>query len=101
MEEGFKGALAKHLSQEVLLDEFAKAHADRGLQFEPGEISTIPVENARDYLQEALEGRIERAHGQEKQSKALNVDVRQGPRRPDAVKAKKPTHSAGFFAFTF
>ena len=65
-EEGFKGALAKRLSREALLDEFAKVHADRGLQFERGEISTIPVENARDYLQEALDARIERVHGQEK-----------------------------------
>lgn len=38
--------------------------------------------------------------GRRSQNKTLNVDVRQGPRRPPgAVKAKKPTHGAGFFAF--
>lgn len=67
--EGFKGALTKHLSREALLDEFAKAHKDRGLHFERDaerrEISTMPVENAREYLQEVLEYRIERASGQD------------------------------------
>ncbi|MGL4928250.1 MAG: relaxase/mobilization nuclease domain-containing protein [Plesiomonas shigelloides] len=62
-------------AREVLLDEFEREHAERGLlfvrDFERGEISHLPDDAAREYLQEALQGRIERANGQERQEYEL------------------------------
>ena len=62
-------------TREQLLDEYQQAHSDKGLSFERdferGEISHLPDDAAREYLQEALQGRIERANGQEKQESEL------------------------------
>lgn len=62
-------------TREQLLDEYQQAHSDRGLSFERdferGEISHLHDDAAREYLQEALQGRIERANGQEKQESEL------------------------------
>ena len=47
-----------------LLDEYQQAHTERDLYFnrkhEQKEISGLPIDKAREYLQEGLEGRIER-----------------------------------------
>ena len=47
---------------EGLLDEYQQAHAERDLYFnrkhEQKEISGLPIDKAREYLQEGLEGRI-------------------------------------------
>ena len=52
-----------------LLDEFAKAHAERGLYFnrdyEQGEIQALQPDKAREYLQSALEARTERQQASE------------------------------------
>ena len=57
-------------TQEGLLDEYQKAHAERDLyfnrQYEQKEISGLPIDKAREYLQEGLEGRIERQQVRER-----------------------------------
>ena len=53
-----------------LLDEYQQAHAERDLYFnrkhEQKEISGLPIDKAREYLQDALEGRIERQQARER-----------------------------------
>lgn len=57
-------------TQEGLLDEYQQAHAERDLYFnrkhEQKEISGLPIDKAREYLQDALEGRIERQQARER-----------------------------------
>ena len=52
------------LTLDGLLDEYQQAHAERDLYFnreyEQKEISGLPIDKAREYLQDALDGRIER-----------------------------------------
>jgi chromosome segregation ATPase len=61
-----EGVIAQQTAQtqEGLLDEYQQAHAERNLYFnrkhEQKEISGLPIDKAREYLQEGLEGRIER-----------------------------------------
>lgn len=53
-----------------LLDEYQQAHTERDLYFnrkhEQKEISGLPIDKAREYLQEGLEGRIERQQARER-----------------------------------
>ena len=53
-----------------LLDEYQQAHAERNLYFnrthEQKEISDLPIDKAREYLQDGLEGRIERQQARER-----------------------------------
>ncbi|HDT6013295.1 TPA: MobA/MobL family protein, partial [Raoultella ornithinolytica] len=59
----------KQQTRAELLDEFAKAHAERGLYFnrdyEQGEIQALQPDKAREYLQSALEARTERQQASE------------------------------------
>ena len=54
-------------TQEGLLDEYQQAHAERNLYFnrkhEQKEISGLPIDKAREYLQEGLEGADRTAAG--------------------------------------
>ncbi len=49
--------------------QYQQAHAERDLYFnrkhEQKEISGLPIDKAREYLQDALEGRIERQQARE------------------------------------
>ncbi|WP_162628494.1 hypothetical protein [Aeromonas veronii] len=51
------------------MDEYQQAHAERNLYFnrkhEQKEISGLPIDKASEYLQDALEGRIERQQASE------------------------------------
>lgn len=57
-------------TQETLLDEYQQAHAELDLYFnreyEQKEISGLPIDKAREYLQDGLEGRIERQQARER-----------------------------------
>lgn len=59
------------------LDEFAKAHAERGLYFnrdyEQGEIQALQPDKAREYLQNALEARTERQQQASEQDRGLEL----------------------------
>jgi hypothetical protein len=63
-------------TREELLNEFQQAHADRGLpferDFERDEINFYSEPVAREYLQNALDGRTERANGQEKPEQEMD-----------------------------
>ena len=63
-------------TREELLNEFQQAHADRGLpferDFERDEINFYSEPVAREYLQDALDGRTERANGQEKPEQEMD-----------------------------
>ena len=67
-----EGVIAQQTAQtlEGLLDEYQQAHAERNLYFnrkhEQKEISGLPIDKAREYLQEGLEGRIERQQVRER-----------------------------------
>lgn len=60
-----------------LLDEFAKAHEEHDLYFnrdaEREEIRTMPAENVREYLQAALDGRIERQQQASEQDRGFEL----------------------------
>ena len=60
-----------------LLDEFAKAHAERGLYFnrdyERDEIQALQPDKAREYLQNALEARTERQQQANEQDRGLEL----------------------------
>lgn len=60
-----------------LLDEFAKAHAERGLYFnrdyERDEIQALQPDKAREYLQNALEARTERQQQAHEQDRGLEL----------------------------
>lgn len=63
-------------TREELLNEFQQAHADRGLpferDFERDEINFYSEAVAREYLQDALDGRTERANGQDKPEQEMD-----------------------------
>lgn len=63
-------------TREELLNEFQQAHTDRGLpferDFERDEINFYSEPVAREYLQNALDGRTERANGQEKPEQEMD-----------------------------
>nr|WP_281441134.1 hypothetical protein [Aeromonas veronii] len=67
-----EGVIAQQTAQtqEGLLDEYQQAHAERNLYFnrkhEQKEISGLPIDKAREYLQDALEGRIDRQQARER-----------------------------------
>ena len=67
----------KQQTRSELLDEFAKAHAERGLYFnrdyEQGEIQALQPDKAREYLQNALGARTERQQQANEQDRGLEL----------------------------